>query len=335
MIHSPVVDERPAPAGHRFRILDVDLSLRSDDDGLASEFGAVFGGQGPAPAPGRATIEAVVRAGEGQGHGRLHVAGDGLDDPGAFLLSFASPTVPLRALPAPEGVTRLALAEDPEPVFTFEGADCTFRLVPRWRRVVSHFLFLRMLRLRQDLVFFHAASVEVAGRGVLLVGPKGTGKSTLSAALAARGHGFLGDETAAYAPATHSLVPFCRPLSIKPGPRAAAVDDAVRAQAPAADDDGIVRLTVEAFGAAAERPVPLHAVVFLEPFAPEPVLRETGPGGREELALLQPLASSLGPGAGKRVFEMIRLLASARCFRLQPGAPEATAAVLEEAFARP
>ena len=66
----------------------------------------------------------------------------------------------------------------------------------------------------------------------MLVGPKGAGKSTLALALAARGHALLGDEHACYLPATGELLPFRRPVGIKPGPRAAAVESALLAPGP-------------------------------------------------------------------------------------------------------
>lgn len=49
-------------------------------------------------------------------------------------------------------------------------------------------------RTRSDCVAFHAGCVEIAGRGVLLLGEKGSGKSTLTLALAFQGGRYLGDE---------------------------------------------------------------------------------------------------------------------------------------------
>jgi len=44
----------------------------------------------------------------------------------------------------------------------------------------------------------HAAAVSVAGRAVVIVGPKGAGKSTLAAALCERGHAVLTDDVVAF-----------------------------------------------------------------------------------------------------------------------------------------
>jgi hypothetical protein len=318
-----------------FRLLEVELQIASDDIGFLQEFAGVFGGDRPADGPPRASFTATVEAGgPAEGHGCLRVRGDALEDPASFLLRFASPTIPLRSIPAPDpdGATLVGLDGDDEPIFAFRNSECLFRKVPRWRRIVSHFLFLRLLRLRPDVICFHAASVGIAGKGLLLVGPKGSGKSTVSGALAARGHDFLGDETAAYQPSSRLLLPFRRPLGIKPGPRAAALERSLAALGPADDEDGLLRVPIEALCSGPEaRPLPLRAVCFLDGFAANPAIVAT-PGGRDALARMQPLAGSLGQGATSCVFEMIRLLGAASCYRLRPGDPDETAALLEEVF---
>ncbi len=326
----------PTSLNQTFKILEVELRIETDDGGLLQEFASIFGGDRAPERPPRAAFRATVAAGPAGDHGRLSIEGDALDDPAGFLLGFASPTIPLRAIPNPGSATTalVGLDGDDEPLFAFRGDECLFRKVPRWRRIVSHLLFLRMLRLRTDLIFFHAASVGIAGNGLLLMGPKGAGKSTVSGAVAARGHNFLGDETAAYQPSSRLLLPFRRPLGIKPGPRAALLDRKIAALAPAADEDGLLRIPIDAlFPVAEAEPVPLRAVCFLDGFAVRPALVATS-AGRDELALMQPLASSLGQGATSCVFEMIRLLGATTCYRLQPGDPDETAALLEEVFTR-
>ncbi len=171
---------------------------------------------------------------------------------------------------------------------------------------------------------------------MLLVGPKGSGKTTLALALTARGHAFLGDETACYSPETGELVAFRRPVSIKPGPQAAAVRTALEQDRRTPDEDGVVHVGAETLldpGPAA--PVRLEALVFLDGFAPEPSLRRVA-AGREEIARLQPLATTLtGVGSPARLFAMMRLAAAASCYRLVSGAPDDTARLLEEEIAKP
>src|SRR6185436_16032492 len=69
---------------------------------------------------------------------------------------------------------------------------------------------------------FHAASVVVAGRGLLVVGPKASGKTTTALTLASRGHAFLGDEIAAVCE-DRKMLPFRRAASIRTGMRGARV----------------------------------------------------------------------------------------------------------------
>jgi hypothetical protein len=316
-----------------FRVLDVALRLESDDPLFVQEFAALFGRPEPEPgSPLRATLSASLRLPDGAAPatGTLDVEGDDLDDPAAFLLGFSSPTVPIRAAPSDEpGWEALALATDPQPALWFQGRRCRFRAIARWRRVLSHFLFLRLLRLRSDALFFHAASLAVAGRGVLLVGPKGSGKTTIALALATRGHGFLGDETACYLP-PGQLAPLWRPVGIKPGPQAAAVRAALGRRQPPADEDGLVRIELTALlDVPRPGPVALGAVVFLQGFAASPAMTRIEPG-REELSQLQPLAISLTQGpATRRVFEMVRMLAAVRAYRLLAGDPDETAILVE------
>jgi hypothetical protein len=62
---------------------------------------------------------------------------------------------------------------------------------------------------------FHAGAVEHVGRGVLLPGGSRAGKSTLVAALAARGFGVLSDEVGALDLGDQSLVGFPRALCLR------------------------------------------------------------------------------------------------------------------------
>lgn len=61
----------------------------------------------------------------------------------------------------------------------------------------------------------HAAVVERGGRAALLPGVPGAGKSTLCAALVARGWRLLSDEMALLVPGTDTVVPIPRPVSLK------------------------------------------------------------------------------------------------------------------------
>lgn len=312
-----------------FSIAGVPLSIWSDDRSFVDEFrllfdGADAGADGPQP-PVELHLSARERT--------FIMHGDSLDQPAAFLAGFSSPDIPIRwHSQSTESRPALAVGSHEEPVFTFDGGTMHFADVPRWRRMLAHVAFLRLLRLRPDAIFLHAASIAIDGRGVLFLGPKGAGKTTLSSALATRGHAFLGDETAMVLPATMTLVPFRRPLAIKPGPAAAVVMKAMRDRWSDADPDGVLRVPIGEVTTASEAaPVPLRAIVFLRGFEARPRAERIQQPGRDEAALLQPLGSSLGgDDSPRRVFAMFRLLASSTVFHLHPGDPDDTATLVEE-----
>ncbi len=90
---------------------------------------------------------------------------------------------------------------------------------------------------RADRLLVHAGVVERAGTGVLLCGPTGVGKTTLTVGLLRAGFGYLSDEVAAFAwDSTDARVePYARPISIdwgawrlfpelSPGPESATCD---------------------------------------------------------------------------------------------------------------
>jgi HprK-related kinase A len=66
-----------------------------------------------------------------------------------------------------------------------------------------------------QFLIFHSAVVEKAGRAAILAGPPGSGKSTLCAALLARGWRLLSDELGLLDPARGCLLPIPRPVALK------------------------------------------------------------------------------------------------------------------------
>src|SRR5205085_5102761 len=73
-------------------------------------------------------------------------------------------------------------------------------------------------------IFVHGGGVSVAGRGTLIVGRSGQGKSTTTAALAARGHALFGDETIGIRFGTREMLPFRRAMKLRPGIRSARIE---------------------------------------------------------------------------------------------------------------
>ena len=66
-----------------------------------------------------------------------------------------------------------------------------------------------------QFLVIHSATLERDGRALLMPAPPGSGKSTLCAALVARGWRLLSDEFALVDPATGMLVPVPRPVALK------------------------------------------------------------------------------------------------------------------------
>jgi len=74
---------------------------------------------------------------------------------------------------------------------------------------------MEVQKLRQDLLFLHAAALEQNGRAALLVAPSGGGKSTTAWALINNGFRYLSDELAPIALATLQVHPYPHALCLK------------------------------------------------------------------------------------------------------------------------
>jgi hypothetical protein len=325
-------------------LADRRISVDCDDDSLAELFFMMFGGSsGPPGSPSArnpalpSDIHLDINSKAHPEYGWFRMSGrDGLPFDGMeFQFGIQEEHGYFKLLPTDdEEWTSVAFRDSDVPMFAFRGRDCIFSLDPRWRLSIVWFLHWRLLRMRSDVIFFHASALGIYGEGTAFVGPSGGGKSTISMALAARGHNFLSDEVGAYVPETGELLPFRRPVGIKPGPRAVAVERGLPPSAAALiERDGFYRVDVDAIIAIEPaRALPLRRIVFLRGFAERPSLERIKPG-RREIVELQPLMSSfLNQSHSRRIFELTRLLATAKVYQLYPGDPDVTALYLEEAF---
>jgi hypothetical protein len=333
--------ERTPPAARRqarFQLADILFEVDSDDPALIDELSAVMGRpRDGAPEGGtqsRFEVRARTRGGPHRfGHLKLGPPGTEIESAAELLIGLGYEDFPFERVDGAPAWTSLAFRGEKAPMFALRGAHCLFALVPGWRKAVALLMLQRLMRLRRDAIFFHAASVAVDGAGAMLVGPKGAGKSTLALALATRGHGFLGDEHACYVPATGELIPFRRPVGIKPGPRARTAQRALDRAGRDPEREGMMRVPAEdLLEAPTPGPVPLRAVVFLRALETAPRLERVEPG-RGDLAALQPVGSSFANAAStERVFQLVRMLSRSRVFHLWPGSPDDTAALLESAL---
>jgi hypothetical protein len=320
-------------------IADRRITIECDDRLFFSEFFNMFGGA--APRNGRhataSDMHLDIRAGVHPAFGWFRMSGssDLPVDAREFSFAVEAETGNFKWLPSYAlGWTCIAFRGSDVPALAFRGSDCIFSLDPRWRLCIAWYLFWRLLRMRSDAIFFHASAMGIFGEGTIFVGPGGAGKSTTALALAARGHNFLSDEVAGYVAARGELIPFRRPVGIKPGPRANAVTRGLAPEiAKQIVRDGFVRIDVTSlFPLAPASQMPLRRIVFLRGFAERPRLERIEPG-RGEIVELQPLMSSfLNAPHSRRVFELTRLLSSAKVYQLHLGDPDVTAVYLEGMF---
>ncbi len=111
----------------------------------------------------------------------------------------------------------------------------------------------------QSLLLWHGAVWEMDGRGVVILGESGLGKTTLSLAWALKGGRVLSDEVAAWCPLTQRLAAFPRPLAARLETLSLLKTPDTYRHLPLEEEKAIIPLT-----ASADRRAPLRAVVFLE-----------------------------------------------------------------------
>jgi hypothetical protein len=314
------------------------LELDSDDEPLNLRFrqiypeGIVDPERGPA-APLR--VGCSVRS-----LGQPNVAVIAFEDPEALdAAEFCRVLFPDRNYisgpPAAPGWQTLSLSERPlDPLIAMKG---DFAIVDRsqvWQPFIANLAVNRVLRLQRNVLFFHAASVQIGDAGAMLVGSKGSGKTTTSLTLASRGHGFLGDEIAAICTDTREMLPFRRAASIRAGVRASRVTQRLAEGAYAAETfpDGSPRVlanVADLFPDAIASPAKLSGVFFLRRFGPRPTVEEFS-FGLEHFQMLTPLGCCMwGMPTGLRMLQMSRVLSEVRCYHLDPGSPDETADLLE------
>ncbi len=259
-----------------------------------------------------------------------------------------SETKYLEVSSAVPGWRLIARADTPEQPML--AASPTHVIVDRsgepWRFIVNY-LVSTVMGLQKDVLFVHAGSAAVHGRGVLLAGPSKAGKTTLSLALASRGHRFFGENIAAMRKNSKELLPFRRTGYVRPGPRARAVEDSLksRPREPELVDLGAsgteARIAVrvaELFPDAGCGPARLGAAYFLRGFRERASVEAFRPSLAEVEKILKPLsydytvAASWGPTPASwllKYLAIIELLSTIPCYFLNVGPTDETATLIE------
>jgi hypothetical protein len=335
--------EQFSPAERKFRrydwyrVVDCLLGVDSEDFALKQRFRALYAELlSPCPAPREATERLLCR---------IQVR-DGLP---VHLVSFTAPSeiaiidfilalFPGRGYVEIEGAAAgwrsIGLAGKTSPLLTARGSQVLVDACEEWQPLIANCAVNWVMQMQPGILFFHAAAVGIRGEGVLLVGKKGAGKSTLSMALAAHGHDFFGDEIAAVRREGLELAPFRRALSVRTGPQAPQVEERLRSKCCAMETfpDGTVRSRItanELFPEVGARPRSLRRVFFLRGFEEQPRYESFCPRS-QDLRLLAPLACTYWESSSAaRVTQVAKLLSSVECYFLYPGQPEDTANLVE------
>jgi hypothetical protein len=313
--------------------------MESADFSFSSRFRDIFAECAVSPPQERAPVQVHLRVKELSSEPDLLAVSvtPGLPDAVDFLRQLFPQSGYREWTGGERGWRMLTLPEAPnEPVFAFGPRGILVSRRHPWQQMAAMYAISSAFWLQPDLFVFHAASVGMFDKGVLLSGPKGAGKTTLALSFAVRGHSFLGDEWAAVSALSGELLPLRRAASIRPGPRPRELDEYLLVHPCHTEilPDGTERARTRVGGAfpqAAARIVPLTDIFFLSGFSARPAVEPFARNG-DELPPISPLLASVwGRSPARRALDLIRTLGSARWWHLDlGGSPEETAELVED-----
>jgi hypothetical protein len=135
---------------------------------------------------------------------------------------------------------------------------------------------IKLQKIRADLLFIHSAALEYQGKGLLLVAPSGTGKSTTAWGLINTGFNYLSDELAPIDLNTMMIHSYPHAICLKARPPMFELPDSCLVTSQTMHVYG------ESFSASIQHSLtPLKAIIFLE-YHPEILQPEISPMSRAE-----------------------------------------------------
>lgn len=329
------------PHGPRwYRFGDAFLALRSNDPAFLARFSVLFGSCGVAgPRAGLPAIQGRVVLGTSEtGAAMVSVEGSAVADPAGLAAALFAEDGVLRTGSA-GGWTGFAFRESVGAHLAVRGGEVVVSADGPWPYIAGAVLVHQALAAQPDLLFVHAAGVRLGGSGVLFVGPRGSGKTTLAIGLAARGHACLSDEVGAIRLNVPAIVPFPRAAGVRPGPRASAAAAALdRPELPVERfADGSTKTLVPLHSVGPEVPlgdsVPLEHIVALDGRATQPCLTALDPTPRNAQFLAPVKSMPFSHGSASKTMRLIALASTVTWHRLTAGSPDETLTLLEETFA--
>lgn len=208
-----------------------------------------------------------------------------------------------------------------------DGKEAWAHPLPRrdWLTILLGYAVATATSLLRELLFLHAGAIEIGGRGSILVGSPGAGKTSIVGSLLRRGAAYLSDEVAVLDPKAGAVHAFSLPLAVKPW-TAQAMGAFPPGRLLAADDN--VRYLLP--DRRAQGPVPVDWLVLLDPSAPASRPVEM-PRGEMLLALSRQASSFRHRDRLDAAFSgFVRIVRRARCVRLGSGVPADAARILAD-----
>ena len=198
------------------------------------------------------------------------------------------------------------------------------------------FHLVESLLARNRSVALHCAVLVRDGSATVLMGPPGTGKSTMALFAARVGFAVGGDDIAFLDTQTQGIAPLALPLTLKSGSRkiASAAGFAIDSSQVVPRNDGVDVLYLPLPNAPSAGPLPVRAIVRLDRYGDEPpALRPWSP-----TECLEHLCSEALSRSGKASVEtfraMLGIVEQAETLTLSYGEAEQAASLLERHVSR-